>query len=105
MDSHEYWRNREREQLKHNITDEAEYRKHIGDIYAYMMEQIQKEINGFYAKYVKKEGITLSEAKKRVSKLDIEEYGRKAAKYVKDKDFSDEANEEMLLYNATMKIN
>ncbi|WP_289290378.1 minor capsid protein [Sporofaciens musculi] len=105
MDSHEYWRNREREQLKHNITDEVEYRKHIGDIYAYMMEQIQKEINGFYAKYAKKESITLSEAKKRVSKLDIEEYGRKAAKYVKDKDFSDEANEEMRLYNATMKIN
>lgn len=38
-------------------------------------------------------------------KLDIEEYGRKAAKYVKEKDFSDQANEEMRLYNATMKIN
>lgn len=70
-----------------------------------MMDQIQKEINGFYVKYAKKEGITLSEAKKRVSKLDIEEYGRKAAKYVKEKDFSKEANDEMRLYNATMKIN
>lgn len=40
-----------------------------------------------------------------MSKLDIEEYGRKAAKYVKEKDFSKQANEEMRLYNATMKIN
>lgn len=105
MDNHEYWKQREQKQLRHNITNEAEYRKRIGEIYGYMMDQVQKEINGFYAKYAKKEGITLADAKKRVSKLDIEEYGRKAAKYVKDKDFSDEANEEMRLYNATMKIN
>lgn len=70
-----------------------------------MADQIQKEIDGFYAKYATKEGISLAEAKRRVSKLDIEEYGRKAAKYVKEKDFSDQANEEMRLYNATMKIN
>ena len=70
-----------------------------------MMDQIQKEINGFYVKYAKKEGITLSEVKKRVAKIDTEEYGRKAAKYVKKKDFSKEANEEMRRYNATMKIN
>lgn len=70
-----------------------------------MLDQIQKEINGFYAKYARAEGITLSEAKRRVSKIDIEEYGRKAARYVKTKDFSKQANDEMRLYNATMKIN
>ena len=105
MDSHEYWKRREQEQLRHNITSEAEYQKRIREIYGYMMDQIQKEINGFYTRYAKKDGIMLSEAKKRVSKMEIEEYGRKAAKYVKDKDFSAEANEEMRLYNATMKIN
>lgn len=70
-----------------------------------MMDQIQKEIDGFYGKYAKAERITLAEAKKRVSRLDIEAYERKAAKYVKEKNFSKEANEEMRLYNATMKIN
>ncbi len=105
MSSKEYWREREEKQRKHYITEETEYQRHISDIYNYMMDQIQKEINGFYVKYAKKEGITLSEAKKRVAKLDIEEYGRKAAKYVKEKDFSKEANDEMRLYNATMKIN
>jgi len=70
-----------------------------------MQDEITKEINGFYVKYARKEGLTLAEAKKKVSQLDIEEYARKAAKYVKEKDFSKQANEEMRLYNATMKIN
>ena len=105
MDSRTYWKNREEEQRKKNIRDEAEYAKEIEKIYVNMMDEIQKEINGFYSKYAKAEGITIAEAKKRVSKMDIDAYSRKAAQYVKDKNFSKEANEEMRLYNAAMKIN
>ena len=105
MDSQTYWKNRETEQRKHNIRDEAEYQKHIREIYQNMIDEIEKEINGFYGKYAKKEGITLSEAKKRAAKADIEALGRKAARYVKDKDFSQQANDEMRLYNMTMKVN
>ena len=70
-----------------------------------MIDEINKEINGFYSRYAKKEGITMAEAKKRVAKLDIEEYERKAEKYVKEKNFSEQANTEMRLYNLTMKVN
>ena len=105
MDSKTYWKNRETEQRKHNIQDEAEYQKRIRKIYQNMIDEIEKEINGFYGRYAKKEGITMAEAKKRAAKADIEALGRKAAKYVKDKDFSDQANEEMRLYNMTMKVN
>ena len=105
MDSQTYWKNRETEQRKHNIHDEAEYQKHIRGIYQNMLDEIEKEINGFYGRYAKKEGITLAEAKKRAAKADIEALGRKAARYVKTKDFSKQANEEMRLYNMTMKVN
>ena len=105
MDSQTYWKNRETEQRKHNIHDEAEYQKHIREIYQNMIDEIEKEINGFYGKYASKEGITLAEAKKRAAKTDIEALGRKAAKYVKEKNFSQQANEEMRLYNMTMKVN
>lgn len=105
MSSRTYWKNREEEQRKKNIKDEAEYKKEIEKIYANMMDEIQKEINGFYTRYAKAEGITIAEAKKQVSKMDIDAYSRKAEQYVKDKDFSKEANEEMRLYNAAMKIN
>lgn len=100
-----YWEQRELEQKKHNITEEKEYSKHLNKIYEDMLDNVQKEIDAFYGKYAKAEGISLSEAKKRVSQLDIEAYERKAKRYVENKDFSKEANEEMRLYNATMKIN
>lgn len=103
--SSEYWRRREEEALKHYIRDEKEYDKHVKRIYQNQLDAIQKEIDAFYGKYAKTEGITIAEAKKRVSKLDIAAYERKAKKYVEEKDFSDKANEEMRLYNLTMKVN
>lgn len=105
MTSSEYWAKREAEALKSRITDEKEYDKQLKRIYSNMLDACQSEINAFYGKYAAKEGITLAEAKKKVSKLDIAAYERKAAKYVKEKDFSAKANEEMRLYNAAMKIN
>ncbi|MBO5664246.1 MAG: minor capsid protein [Bacteroidales bacterium] len=105
MSSSEYWAKREAEALKHRITDEMEYDRQLQRIYSDMLDACQREINAFYGKYAAKEGITLAEAKKAVSKLDIAAYERKAKRYVRDKDFSAKANEEMRLYNATMKIN
>jgi len=100
-----YWRRREEAQQKKNIKEQKEYDKRIKSIYLKAMDNIQKEIDSFYARYAKKEGITLAEAKKRASKLDMEEYSRKAKQYVEEKNFSKEANEEMRLYNMTMKVN
>lgn len=105
MDSQEYWKKRETEAKKHNIQDEEEYNRQIQEIYENMMDEINKEINGFYARYAKKEKITMAEAKRRADQLDIKAYERKAKKYVATKDFSDQANEEMRIYNLTMKVN
>lgn len=105
MTSSEYWAKREAEALKSRITDEKEYDKQLKRIYSDMLDACQAQINAFYGKYAGKEGITLAEAKKRVSELDIKAYERKAKRYVREKDFSAKANEEMRLYNATMKIN
>lgn len=105
MDSRTYWKKRETEQKKHNITEEADYNAEIERLYRNTMTAIQKEIDGFYGRYASKEGISIAEAKKRASKLDIEAYEEKAAQYVKEKNFSKQANEEMRLYNLTMKVN
>ena len=121
MNSRDYWKAREETQRQKNIAQEAEYSRRIQDIYTKMYQNIQDDINSFYVKYADAEGITLAEAKKRISKLDIDEYAAKAKRYVEQaaKDraanhgktdrtaayFSDQANAEMRLYNATMKIN
>lgn len=103
--SEEYWREREETQRQHNIHDEKQYNAEIRKIYQRMEDEIRKEINGFYGKYAAKEGITIEEARRRVSKLDMEEYSRKAKEYVANRDLSPQANEEMRLYNLTMKVN
>ena len=110
--SADYWQKREEQNLKSNLKQEAEYDKEIERIYKDMLDAAQKEIDAFFGKYADAEGITLAEAKKRVSQLDIEAYERKAKKYVDaaskgkaDVAFSKRANEEMRLYNLTMKVN
>ena len=116
-----YWQRRETEALKHYVKDEKEYDKQINRIYSNMLDACQSEINAFYGKYASKEGVSIADAKKRVTKLDIASYERKAKKYVEDaaRDrklnggktdysgyyFSTKANEEMALYNLTMKVN
>lgn len=105
MSSKTYWRDRELEWKKKRLKDEKQYADEIQEIYANMMDSVEKEIESFFTRYANKESITMSEAKKKVSNIDIKAYQRKAKKYVKEKNFSDEANEQMRLYNLAMKVN
>ena len=82
MSSKDYWARREEEALKSYIKDEKEYDKQIKQIYLNMLDACQQDIDSFYSKFASKEDITIAEAKKRVSKLDIAEYERKAKRYV-----------------------
>ncbi len=110
--SEEYWRERESRQRAINIRDEARTAERINEIFQSMQDSIQQEIESFYQRYADKEGITLTEARGRVSRIDIEQYERLAKKYVeaahhgdRDTAFSQEANDQMRLYNLTMKVN
>ena len=49
MTSKEYWQKRETEHAKKNKMSEQTYAEEIRKTYAYMADQIQKEIDGFYA--------------------------------------------------------
>lgn len=100
-----WWHDIESKADKQYQKTEKKYYAKLKGYYEDAMKNIQKEIDSFYAKYANDENISIAEAKKRVSKLDIDEYSRKAKRYVREKNFSDQANAEMKLYNATMKIN
>ena len=100
-----YWAEREKYQRELYMKEEAQQQKELERIYKEMYQWAEDEINRFYGKYADAEGIDITEAKKRVTQLDIEEYERLAKEYVKDRNFSPRANAEMRLYNATMKIN
>lgn len=100
-----YWRQRERTQRAAYIRTEDEELAEINRIYDNMLYWAEREVNEFYGKYAKAEGIDITEAKQRVSQLDIKAYEDYAKQYVKDRNFSDKANGAMRIYNATMKIN
>lgn len=107
QENQRYWDRREREALQHQrLRSKAEtYDTHIRRTLEHTLEQVQKEIDAFYRKYATKEGISIEEAKRRASNMDIEAFAAKAKEYVDTKDFSDEANEALRLYNLTMKVN
>lgn len=73
-------------------------------IYFEALEDIEKEISYFYVKYATNEGISVEEAKKRADEMDVQAFSDKAKEYVKNKDFSQKANEELRLYNLKQKV-
>lgn len=81
------------------------YDKNVKEIYRRMLYDAQKEIESFYGRYASKEGITINEAKKRVSRMDVEAFSKTAKRMVETKDFSPQANAALRLYNLTMKVN
>ena len=101
----EYWRQRERTQRAAYLRIEDKEIAEINRIYDDMFYWAEREINEFYGKYADKEGIDITEAKKRVGKIDIERYEALAKQYVEDRDFSKDANNAMRIYNSTMRIN
>ena len=105
MTSYEYWVERERKQRELYMSEESQQAQKLERIYREMYQWAGDEINRFYGKYADAEGIDITTAKKRVTEADIKAYEELAKRYVRTKDFSDRANAEMRLYNATMKIN
>ena len=105
MDSRTYWRKREEQWIKEQIRNDIELKKKINELMSDAFDEVQQDIDSFYAKYATAEGISIAEARKRVANHDVQKFAKKAKKYVEDKDFSPRANEELRLYNLTMKVN
>lgn len=100
-----YWEKRERAHAMRQQVQETILADKMADNLAQAKKSIEREIELFYERYASKEGITIEDAMVRIKKHDVDAFSRKAAEYVKNKDFSHEANESLRLYNATMSIN
>ena len=105
MKSSDYWRKREEKWIKQQIKEDAKQSKIIAEKYQKALDQIEKEISANWERFAGKEGVTLSDAKKMVLEMDVKAFARKAKEYVKNKDFSKTANDELRLYNVTMRTN
>ena len=101
----QYWEKREKDFIKANLRSDAEFDKEIQRHYQQALKSINDDINRFYASYAKREGISMSEAVKQVASEDVKSFSQRAGEMVNNKDFSDNANRRLRLYNATMRIN
>lgn len=102
----EYWqrRNEEMKHIQDMFDSDAAYNAEIKRIYDRAQREIQKEIDAFITNYAKGENITIADARKQVNKMDVEAFAEKAKQYVKERDFSPQANEELKKYNLRMKM-
>ena len=100
----EYLKQREHEFAKIKLEEDAEIKEALIEQYRKSLGDILNTINAWIGKYAEKNGITLEEARKKISSIDMKEFQEKAKKYVEDKDFSKEAKAEMRIYNLNMRI-
>lgn len=105
MTSLEYWKERERAAAEEYAVQDEEALRRTQDVYLRLMASINDRINAFYARYAASEGITMNLAEMAVSQFDVKAFEATAAKMVADKDFSPQANAQLKIYNATMRIN
>lgn len=101
----DYWERREQEWIAKRTKKDQEYLKQMVARYDQLANDIQTQINSFYSKYATDTGLTMSDVIKKIKANDVQAFEKTAKKLVENKDFSEEANERLKLYNATMKIN
>lgn len=105
MNNQKYWQKREQKWIKSALYQDSQFEKELTRYYQQALEEINSQIDSFYLKYANSQGISYSDAMKAVQSADIAKLSKEAKRIVRAKDFSDYANAQMKLYNATMAIN
>ena len=102
-----YWRARRlaHEHMKEQLKDDDAYKKRIARLYRTAQEEIIRDIEADIGRFADSQGLSMTEAKLLIKKHDVEAFASKAKRYVEEKNFSDEANRELRLYNVTMRTN
>lgn len=100
-----YWAVREKQHIEEMEARTKDYGKDIARIYRKELTEIEREIAYFYQRYGDKNHLSFADAKKAVDAFDVQAAMDKAREWVWTRDFGKEANAQLELYNAAMKIN
>lgn len=102
----DYWarRNEELEHIRQQFNTDAQYNKELERIYTRAQREIDKEIQAELTSFATRDEVSMAEARRRVDKMDVETFKEKAKRYVKEKNFSPRANEELRAYNTRMRM-
>ena len=95
-----------RQELKHieqSLKDDRKMKRELAKIYNSSLDDIQRHIDADIQRFAYKEGVSMAEAKKIISKTDVEAFQSTAKRYVKEKNFTPQANKQLRRYNVTMR--
>lgn len=100
-----YWSKRTLREREASIKKgEAEFKKELEALYNLQLSKLRKELDAFIQKYANKNGLSVSDAKRKADSFDVKAFETKAKQYVADKDFSPKANRELRDYNFSMSV-
>lgn len=99
-----YLKDREDAWIKEQIQLDKVREKEIVKQLQSAIDAIQTEIEANWDRFSNGQRITISEARKRADQMDVKKFERKAKEYVKNKDFSPQANKELKIYNLVMRV-
>ena len=94
--------NAEREAMDAWAKRDLNIEKLTEQVFQSSMQHITDEVDAFYLRYANRNGVSIKEARKRADSMDVTDYFQKAYEAVRDKDFSDEAEEWLRVYNLKM---
>ena len=81
-----------------------EREKLLEAVYRESTQRMTQQIDDFYISYANRTGLTRAEANKRIKNFNVPKWANKAAKAVKEKDFSPYTNDWLRTYNTKMYI-
>lgn len=94
--------NAEREAMDAWAKRDLNIEKLTEQVYQGAMQHITDDVDAFYLRYANRNGVSIKEARKRADTMDVTDYFQKAYEAVRNKDFSDEAEEWLRVYNLKM---
>lgn len=89
---------------KEDVAEDEQTEQDIKRAFQTMYDTARKDINAYYAEYATTEGVTIAEAKRRVSQLDAEATERRYQE-LRDAGLSEKALQEARLLELTMNVN
>lgn len=95
-----------RQELKHieqSLKDDRKMKRELAKIYNSSLDDIQRHIDADIQRFAHREGVSMAEAKKIISKTDVEAFQSTAKRYVEEKNFTPQANKQLRRFNVTMR--
>lgn len=102
--SKSYWVQRELDHADDIKKSAGDQLKVLSKLYNQALDDITDDINRNFIRYAKGQGMTMDEAMKLADKTDVTRFVDKVKQYVADKDFSDNANADLKIYNLKIRV-